>query len=267
LTRPSDVQALSNIIGSQQVGLVYLALESIECPVDDCNKQDNNESDAFLDPLLYAASGVKSFWVSTKAHSARSTLVSPRALCALFLDRKQFQRLSLRGLGLTDSHVLVIVDGLSTPDNHLNFLNLESNPGISAQGYGALFDRIYRANVVCYLVCHERRRFRVDDKAWEGKLNLVSEMNLWYRHLEYLTNGTFTSAEHRLQWLEKVVNLPRPGFELWEWEGKRLNFIGHTLCKNPEMMQVSQAPTRTRKRKATGSTSTFSGTGSARTQR
>jgi hypothetical protein len=36
---------------------------------------------------------------------------------------------------------------------------------------------------------------------------------------------------------------------------------------NPEMLQVSQAQTRTWKRKATGSTSTFSGTGSSRTQK
>jgi hypothetical protein len=115
--------------------------------------------------------------------------------------------------------------------------------------------------------------FVVDDKAWEGKLNVVSEMNSKYRRLEYLTNGTFTSAERRRQWLERVASLAIPDEyeeddddgddedrELYrrfmeiknnERDAKHLNFIWYTLCENPEMMQVSQAPTRTRKRKAT----------------
>jgi hypothetical protein len=103
-------------------------------------------------------------------------------------------------------------------------------------------------------------------------------MNSKYRRLEYLTNGTFTSEKHRWQWLERVVNLPRPAPEEYddeyddsyeddvypvyyedgdddkEREAKHLNFIWYTLRQNPEMIQVSQAPTRTtrtKKRKAT----------------
>jgi hypothetical protein len=45
LTRQSDVQALPNIIGSQRETLNgTLWIENIECPVDDYNKQDSNES-------------------------------------------------------------------------------------------------------------------------------------------------------------------------------------------------------------------------------
>jgi hypothetical protein len=144
-------------------------------------------------------------------------------------------------VGLTDSHILAIVDGLSTPGNHLNFLNLESNPGICAQGYGALLNLMDRANVVSYGTFNAWHGFVVDDMAWEGKLNLVSEMNLDYRHLEYMMNGTFASKESRLQWLEKVANLPRHLVN----NARHLNFFWHTLCVNPEMLQVSQAQTRT----------------------
>jgi hypothetical protein len=85
----------------------------------------------------------------------------------------------------------------------------------------------------------ESRGFCVDDKAWEGTLNLVSEMNLEYGRLEYLTNGTFTSEERKWQWLKKVVNLPISGYEEEEeWDAKHLNFIWYTLCQNPEMMQT-----------------------------
>jgi hypothetical protein len=63
-----------------------------------------------------------------------------------------------------------------------------------------------------------------------------------------MTNGTFTSEERRLKWLERVVNLPRPwNLDEEEWNAEHLNFIWYTLCKNPEMMQVFQAPTRTKK--------------------
>jgi hypothetical protein len=277
LTCPLHVQALSNFIDARcKISLIFdLRLESVECPVDDCNKQDSDESDGFLEPLFYAASGLESFSVSTKTSSVHSALVSPTALRALVVEGKQFQRiLSLRGLGLTDSHVLAIVDGLSTPGIHLSELNLESNPGITAQGYGALLNLINRANVVGEDMFSYSPwcGFCVDDKAWEGKLNLVSEMNAKYRRLEYLTNGTFTSAERRWQWLERVASLAIPSeyevdedgddedIELSrrfmeiknnERDAKHLNFIWYTLCENPEMMQVSQAPPRTRKRKAT----------------
>jgi hypothetical protein len=124
LTRQSDVQALSNLIGSKCEHLRYLALESIECPVDECTKQDSDESNGFLDPLLRAEFGLHELLVSTKMRYVHSTLVSPTALRSLFVEGNQFRSLSLRGLGLNDSHVLAIVDGLSTPDTHLDWLIL-----------------------------------------------------------------------------------------------------------------------------------------------
>jgi hypothetical protein len=253
LTGKSDVQALSNIILAKCETLRWLWLKSIECPVDDWyNKQESNESDGFFDPLFYAASYLRVFSVSTKKRSVHSTLVSPTALRALFVEGNRFRSLSLRGLGLTDSHVLAIVDGLSTPGTHLDYLNLDSNPGISAQGYDALLNLINQANVVSLASrWDEETGFRLENKAWQGKLNLVSEMNSEYHRLEYMTNGTFTSDERRWQWLERVTNPPIPYQERREeWDAKHLNFIWYTLCQNPEMMQVSQAPTRTRKRKA-----------------
>jgi hypothetical protein len=269
LTCQSDVQVLSNIIGSKCETLQYLSLDSIECPVDECDEEDSDEPDGFLDPLFYAASDLRAFSVSTKTRSVHSTLVSPTALRALLVERKNKHELSLRGLGLTDSHVLAIVDGLSTPGAYLFRLNLESNPGITAQGYGALFDLINRANIVGsfdYLY-DVWRGFCVDEKAWEGKLNLASEMNSEYGRLEYLTNGTFTSAERRWQWLERAVGLPSSNLVDEDKRKKHLNFIWYTLRQNPEMMQVSQAPTWTRKRKATRSTSPLSGAHSAKSQR
>jgi hypothetical protein len=243
LTRRSDVQALSNAFFARTETLDFLALKSIECPVEDCNKEDSDETDGFLDPLFYAASVWHAFCVSAKTRSVDSTLVSPRALRALFIEGKEFS-LRLNGLGLTDSHALAIVDGLSTPGTRLHCLNLESNPGISAQGYGTLVNLINRANVVgCFDSLPSKwTGFRLDDKAWEGKLNLVSEMNSDYHHLKYLTNGSFTSEEHRWQWLEKVANLPIPDRNFRgtyeEWDAKHLNFIWYTLCQNPAMMQT-----------------------------
>jgi hypothetical protein len=240
LTRQSDVQVLSNIILSKCETLQYLSLDSIECPVDECDEEDSDEPDGFLDPLFYAASDLRAFSVSTKTRSVHSTLVSPTALRALLVERKNKHELSLRGLGLTDSHVLAIVDGLSTPGAYLFRLNLESNPGITAQGYGALFDLINRANIVGsfdYLY-DVWRGFCVDEKAWEGKLNLASEMNSEYGRLEYLTNGTFTSAERRWQWLERAVGLPSSNLVDEDKRKKHLNFIWYTLRQNPEMMQT-----------------------------
>jgi hypothetical protein len=243
LTRQSDVQALSNTFLARSETLDFLSLNSIECPVEDCNKEDSDESDRFLDPLFYAAYVLHAFRVSTKARSVHSTLVSPRALRALFIEGKELS-LRLNGLGLTDSHVLSIVDGLSTPGTRLHCLNLESNPGISCQGYGALANLVNRANVVGSFDSFPSKwiGFCLDDKSWEGKLNLLSEMNSDYRRLEYLTNGTFTSEEYKWQWLEKVVNLPIPDRDFRgtneEWDAKHLNFIWFTLCQNPEMMQM-----------------------------
>jgi hypothetical protein len=270
LTCQSDVQALSKIILAKCKTLipVSLKLESVECTVDDCNKQDSDESDGFLDPLFYAASGLHTFGVSTKTRSVESMLVSPRALRALFVEGKRLQILGLGGLGLTDSHILAIVDGLSTPGSHLHRLNLEWNLGITAQGYGTLLNLINRTNVYGGRCGHGWIGFCVDDKAWEGKLNLVAEMNSEYHRLEYLSSGTFTSEERRWQWLERVADLlssdeddeddehHRRLMEIRknERDTKHLNFIWYTLRQNPEMMLISQAPTRmtrTRKRKAT----------------
>jgi hypothetical protein len=243
LTRQSDVQALSTFMLAK-CPLYSLRLESIECLIDGCHKPESDESDGFLDPLFYAASGLYDFYVSTETRPVHSTVVSPRALRAMFAVEGNFRTLSLRGLDLNDSHIFAIVDGLSTPDTHLECLELDSNPGITAQGYDALFNLINLANVVGGFN-HRLREwigFRVDDKAWEGKLNLVSEMNSKYGRLEYLTNGNFTSEERKFQWLEKVANLPIPDRNFRgtneEWDAKHLNFIWYALCQNPEMMRT-----------------------------
>jgi hypothetical protein len=253
LTRQPDVQALSNAILSKCRTLMGLSLESIECPVDDCHKQDSDGPDGFLDPLFYAAPGVDWLSVSTKTRSVHSTLVSPRALRALFVEGKESGGLRLMGLGLTDSHVLAIVDGLSTSGTHLSMLDLASNPGITAQGYGALLNLINRAIVVGHdqPLIGEWSGFCIDDKAWESELHLVSEMNITYSRLEYMTNGTFTSEERRWQWLEMVACLLPTSEEclpfyfddetrkwLKKWDVKHLNFIWYTLCKNPDMMRT-----------------------------
>jgi hypothetical protein len=73
LTHQSDVHALSNIIGSKRRSLQNLALESIKCPVDDCDKEDSDDPNGlFLDPLFYAAFVLNNFSVSTQ------TLLSTR---------------------------------------------------------------------------------------------------------------------------------------------------------------------------------------------
>jgi hypothetical protein len=271
LTRQSDVQELSNIILSKSRTLVSLHLDSIECPVDDHNREDSDEPSGVLDPLFYAASGLKAFFVSTKTRSAHSTLVSPKALRALIVEMRQSEvELCLRGLGLTDNHVLAIVHALSLPQccTTLIYLNLESNPGITDQGYGALLNLVNRVDLVGHPSGFEWIACCVDDKAWEGELNLLTEMNCQYKRLQYMTNGTFTSDERRWQWLERVVKLPREYGERGEYlcyrgsdeyekkkrDAKHLNFIWYTLRQNPEMMQVLEAPTRftsTKKRKRT----------------
>jgi hypothetical protein len=250
LASQSDVRAVSTIILSKCETLETLELKNVECPVDDSNKEDSDETNGFLDPLFYAATGLEAFSVSTKARSVHSSLVSPRALRALFVEGKRFHRLTLSDLGLTDSHVLAIVDGLSTPGTHLSMLNLESNPGITARGYGALFNLINRTNAIGYVPTDDEWiGFCVDDKAWEGKLNLVSRMNTQFHRLEYLTNGSFSSEERRWQWLERLAQLTSCNEDdetkaLYHAnkkkmiDAKHLTFIWYTLCQNPEMMQI-----------------------------
>jgi hypothetical protein len=236
--RQSDVEALSNIILSKSKNL-YLELPSIQCPVNDCNKEDSDEPNGFLDPLFNAISGLDSFFAKTKKRDAHWTLVSPTALRALFVEGKQLGGLMLNDLGLTDSHVVAIVDGLSTPGTRLSYLNLESNPGITAQGYGALLNLSNRANVIGNVTLYNRYQPFVDEKAWEDKIRLVSEMNSKYGRLEYMTNGTFTSQERTLQWLEELADrIRREEFSDRGRDAKHLNFIWYTLCQHPEMIQT-----------------------------
>jgi hypothetical protein len=87
-------------------------------------------------------------------------------------------------------------------------LNLESNPDITAQAYGALFNLCNRTNAVGYVPTDDEWiRFCVDEKAWEGKLNLVSRINTQYCHLECIMNGSFSTEESKWQWLERLVQL------------------------------------------------------------
>jgi hypothetical protein len=299
---------LSDIILSKSETLDGLHLDSIKCSLVGHNKEDSDEPSGVLDPLFYAASGLVTFSVSTKPCSNHSTLVSPKALRGMIVEGgpKNF-KLWLRGLGLTDNHIFAIVDGLSTPGTHLDAMCVESNPGITDQGYGALLNLVNQDDKVGHSFEGRWIACFVDDAAWEGELNLVSQMNSDYLRLDYMTNGTFTSKERRWQWLERVVNLPisdeddtsddddeddmddEDGVHLDDQEplrerengnhykdddhnhddedvhssdknknkkreAKLLNFIWYTLRQNPELMQVSQTPTRFRKRKATGST-------------
>jgi hypothetical protein len=114
--------------------------------------------------------------------------------------------LSLSGLGLTGRHILAVVDGLSTPGNTFGCLYLDCNPGITAQGYGALFNLVHWNNA--YNGCNSWYGLRVYNKAWQRKLNLVIKVNLRYNRLEYLTNGSFSSEERRWKLQEWVMNLP-----------------------------------------------------------
>jgi hypothetical protein len=61
LTRQSDVQAVSNIILAKCETLLCLQLEGIKCPVDDYTKQESEEPNGFLYPLLHAAVGFEHF--------------------------------------------------------------------------------------------------------------------------------------------------------------------------------------------------------------
>jgi hypothetical protein len=92
-------------------------------------------------------------------------------------------------------------------------------------------------------------------------------MNSDYRRLKYLTDGTFTSKERACQFLEELADcISRQEFsdrrsnvndneeEKKKRDAKHVNFIWYTLCQNPEMMQVFQAQTRTKKRKSAPST-------------
>jgi hypothetical protein len=47
LTCQLDVQTMSDIIRGKCETCMNLELESIKCPLDECNKQDSNDSDGF----------------------------------------------------------------------------------------------------------------------------------------------------------------------------------------------------------------------------
>ena len=79
-------------------------------------------------------------------------------------------------------------------------LDLERNPWINAKGYGALLSLINRTDAC--------KSFKVDDLTWEGKLNLVAEMNSDCSHRQYMMDSIFTSGKCRWQWLQKLATLP-----------------------------------------------------------
>jgi hypothetical protein len=107
-------------------------------------------------------------------------------------------------------------------------LNLESNPAISNVGYRAILHGMNQRNVVV-------TTFRLDDKAWEDNLNLVSEMNRGHGRLQFMTNGTFTDERRRFEFLERLATLPRS--RRYD-DARQLSFIFYELCENPDMMQI-----------------------------
>lgn len=252
LSNQSDVEALSNIMLTKGQYLLSLELRDIEYPIN-CGTRHEDELVGFFDPLLYTISclkHLKSFGLSARTNPSYSSLVSSNAVCAVLLSAN-FQgklnfELHLEGLGLNNSHCLAIVEVLQTADTLiLKILDLDGNPHINAEGYSALLDLINGTNVIDH--------FYLDDKTWEGKLNLVSEMNRFHGRRQYLTDGTFTSERRRWQWLQKLASLPNPidvpghSFhrEEWEtfrnkekWEARCMNYILYELVEHPEFMRT-----------------------------
>jgi hypothetical protein len=236
LSKEPDVEALSKIVVAKQQRIDGLELINVESPMN-FNKQDEYGAVGCLDPLLYAASCLKQLEFfslsSTRMPPDDSSLVSPKALSALVSTVERMEELRLNCLGLNDSHCLVIRDvflqsaywrpGGIWQDE----LNLMGNPDISDEGYSAFLSLINRVNSV--------RNFSVDDVDWEDKLNLVSQMNRDYGRLEYMTNGTFTSERHRLQWLQKLASLPSSSNEE---DAEQVNFIWYELLEHPEFMRT-----------------------------
>jgi hypothetical protein len=232
LSTQSQVQALSNIILAKRENLFLLCLEGIECPVD-YNKRDRDGPIGFLDPLLFAIPPLIElfeFELSARRLPFHSSLVSPKAVRALFcaINQRTLNSLvSLCSLGLNDGHCIGIAEELQSPDSFVRQLTLDSNPAISERGYSALLGLINRVNVV--------RMFSLDDKAWEAKLNLLTEMNRRHGRLEYLTNGHFTSERRRWEWLKKLAS-----FRSWNRcdETKQVNYLWYELLEHPAFMQT-----------------------------
>jgi hypothetical protein len=235
LSKQPDIEALSKVVAKQEK-MSHLVLEHVEFPIN-CSKHDKDGAVGCLDPLLYAASCLKRlnfFGLSPRTPPSHSSLVSPKALRALVGKARTMRWLDLNGLGLNDSHCLAITDewlasmhsvNVTGPDEQ-HYLNLTGNPAISAEGYSAFLSLLNRVSAV---------PFNVDDKHWQAKLNLVSQMNRDYGRLEYMTNGTFTSERHRLQWLQKLANLPSSSDKE---ERKHANFIWYELLEHPEFMRT-----------------------------
>jgi hypothetical protein len=232
LSTQSQVQALANLVIAKRETLFFVSLEGIECPVN-YNKRDRDGRIGFLDPLLYASSRVEHLeWctVSTRMLPFQSSLVSSKAVRYLFRAIRQRtlnSQVSLCGLGVDDSHCLAIAQELRTSTSLMGDLSLAGNAAISDQGYNALLGLINRVNAI--------EAFYFDNKAWEGKLNLVSEMNRRHGRLEYLTNGHFTSDRRRWKWLEKLASLS-------SWNepdaAKRVNYLWYELLEHPEFRQT-----------------------------
>jgi hypothetical protein len=224
LSNESDVQALSNIIIGKRETLLDVHLTGIECPKD--------ATIGFLDPLLYAISRLPGTWcsfsLSARTPPVNSSFITPEALRAMLVEQHRNElSLELCGLGLNDSHCMVIFDALQTiGDEILLTLNLESNPAISNVGYRAILHGMNQRNVVV-------PTFRLDDKKWESNLNLVSEMNSRHGRLQFMTNGTFSDERRRFEFLERLATPPLRRYD----DARQLSFIFYELCENPDMMQ------------------------------
>ena len=233
LSNQADVQTMSNIILAkcQTSHLHWLFLEEIECHIN-YNKRDDDGPVGFLDPLLHASSQLVLFRMTTRTQPAYSSLVSTNAVHAFFAaNAGRLQDLHLCGLGLNNSHCLAIAVALQTADMEINELDLQLNPQINAEGYDALLSLVNRTDA-CKI-------FKVDDKTWEGELNLVSEMNRFHGRRKYMSDGAFTSGKCRWQWLQELAILPNTNHEIInDWEAKHMNFIWYELVEHPEFMQM-----------------------------
>ena len=211
---------MTKIIVAECKNFVGLCLEGIECPID-YNKQDDDGTLGFLDPLLHASSSYLqcdsrrqcNLAITAQTQPAHSSsLVSTNAVHALFAEIAEtvlfknhtVQELHLCGLGLNNSHCVAISEALQTgiiieQDPHMGMreLNLERNPQINAKGYCTLLSLINQTDAFQYL--------KVDEKTWQGRLNLVAEMNCYHDRRQYLTeDGIFASRKMEVAVVPKV---------------------------------------------------------------
>jgi hypothetical protein len=264
LRSSSEVQLLAEFLGSRSGALAKLSLKGLIPVISD-------DMAGFLDPILLAMKSPSraSYFIPPYFELSAGdgvsvsgvTLINVTAL-GRFLPCVNFnvgnkRELYLKGLGLGDSHVKLIVELMATVNPRTLqgasvslSLHLQSNPAIGLPGYEALLGMLNRRSDI--------EQIRVDDAGWTATYKMVVHTNTKHGRVEFMEGGVFPDKVAWMDWVIRLANVA-PAEEMEEdeeeaeeaeeaeegkdeedekqdFETRKLNYIWYTLLQKPDFI-------------------------------